>query len=90
MPYFNPEDLDISPDEFLEECSHKERDEVFEILTEKYGYNLSSDNTNEEKARSESHRIFLKNLWVLHENWYSLSKEDAEIINILAKKVGAI
>jgi hypothetical protein len=88
MPYFSEDDMHISPDEFLEKCHSGELDETFRLLTENYNYDPPLDDINEKNIRSESHRIFLRNLEVLKQNWYSLGKEEVEIINILAKKAG--
>ena len=89
MPYFNVEDVDISPDEFLEKCSKKDLDETFNQLTENYGYGLD-EGENEDDIRSEGHRIFIKNLLALKAAWYSIGKEDVQIIEVLAKKYGAL
>ncbi len=89
MPYFNVEDVDISPDEFLEKCSKKDLDETFEMLTTDYGYGLDEDDDKED-VRSEGHRIFINNLLALRRSWYSVTKEDAQIIDVLAKKYGAV
>lgn len=89
MPRFNIDDIFIEPEEFLEACSNKELSETFEQLQENYGF--TSDEEKEiEETRSEGHRIFLKNLHALRESWLSMTKEDAQIIEVLGKKYGAV
>lgn len=87
MAYFSVNDLNISPDEFLQECSRDERDEAFDLLIDHYGYSEYDEDNDD--PRSEGQRNFNKNLKALKESWFAMSKEDAEIINILAKKYGA-
>jgi hypothetical protein len=87
MPYFHADDVDISPDRFLEECSRNELKETVQILKDGYGL---PDDEEKEDVRSESQRQFNQNLQSLKKNWLSVSKEDAEIINILGKKYGLV
>lgn len=87
MAYFSVNDLDIDPDEFLSACSNKELKETFELLTENYGY--GEDDDKDESPRSEGQRNFNRYLRALKENWISVSKEDAQIIEVLGKKYGA-
>jgi hypothetical protein len=89
MPYFSADDVSISPEYFLEKCSKKDLDETFEILTTEYDYGLDEDYYKGD-VRSESHRIFLNNLLALRRSWYSVTKEDAQIIDVLGKKYGAM
>ena len=44
----------------------------------------------EDGPRSDGQRIFNYHLHTLKQGWYSVSKEDADIIAILAKKYGAV
>ena len=95
MPYFsyNVEDLNISPDEFLEQCSKREQTETYNLLIENYGFGLEDNidtDLEDNYVRSEAHRVFLKSLQSLKQNWYSINKEDAQIIDIIAKKYGSI
>jgi len=43
-----------------------------------------------EDPRSDGQRIFNYHLSILKQEWYSVTKEDADIIAILAKKYGAV
>ncbi len=88
MPRFNQDvDIDIDPSEYLDYCSNKELQEIYDILKEKYGHIIDNKSNI---IRSESHGKFLKNLDVLEDAWDSVSKEDAEIISVIAKKYGAV
>lgn len=88
MPRFNQDvDIDIDPSEYLDYCSNKELQEIYDILKEEYGPIIDDKS---KIIRSESHRKFLKNLDVLEDAWDSVSKEDAEIISVIAKKYGAV
>lgn len=89
MPRFYQDvDIEIEPFEFLEKCSPSELHELYDALQEDYGMGELGSGT--EDVRSEGHRIFLRNLHQLKESWISISREDAEIINILAKKYGGV
>jgi len=44
----------------------------------------------EDSPRSDSQRIFNRHINTLKQEWISVSKEDADIIAILAKKYGAV
>lgn len=88
MPRFNQDvDIDIDPSEYLDYCSNKELQEIYDILKEEYGHIIDNKSNI---IRSESHGKFLKNLDVLEDAWDSVSKEDAEIISVIAKKYGAV
>lgn len=89
MPRFSIDDIHIDPDEFLEACSNKELNETFDQLQENYGFE-SDEEKEVEDVRSEGHRNFLKNLRTLRESWLSVTKEDAEIIDVLGRKYGAV
>lgn len=87
MPKFDKDvEIDLDIDEFLEHCSSHELKNIYESLREDYADDIEPD----EKIRSESQRIFINHLNHLRDNWYSISKEDAEIISVIAKKYGAV
>lgn len=73
-----------SVEKFLEDCNYFERENAYELLKEQYEFDEDKD------ARGESQRLFNYHLSCLKEGWLSITKEDAEIIAILAKKYGAI
>lgn len=78
-------DVMVYPGDFLSECSRKELQETYEMLLENYGMG-----EQEEKIRSEGQRNFNRHLTTLRESWISVSKEDAQIIEVLGKKYGAV
>lgn len=88
MPTFSQDvDIDIDPSDYLDHCSTKELQELYDALKDDYGNEIED---RSEIVRSESHRVFLKNLNSLKQSWDSVSKEDAEIISVIAKKYGAV
>jgi hypothetical protein len=76
--------IHLSPDTFLEKCNSGELEITHNILHESYGIG------NDDDARSEGQRIFNYHLACLKDAWYSVSREDADIIGILSKKYGAL
>jgi len=87
MPYFEVSELHITPGEFIDSCSKKELEDLFEILSVDYGYGDSSIEVDE--SRSQSYREFARYLRSLRDSWYSISIEDSEKIEKIAKKYGA-
>jgi hypothetical protein len=101
MPRFNVDSISIDPDEYVSKCSSRE---IRELVDELYGshpfefddiINDALDKASVQErgtieVRSESHRQFLINLNSLRMAWYSVEKEDADIIAILAKKYGSL
>jgi hypothetical protein len=73
-----------SVEKFLDDCNHFEKEEAYESLKDDYGFDEDSD------VRSESQRLFNYHLSCLKNGWLGVSKEDADIIAILAKKYGAV
>jgi len=71
---------------FLERCSKNELLELYNSM--KIDYDL--DDAYDKRVRSESQRLFNKNITHLKNSWYNITKEDCEIIATLAKKYGAI
>ena len=105
MPRFNVDSIDIDPDDYVNECGEGEIKELLEEIkrseTEIYEDFIKDDVEEEiqeqedglgymDNLRSESHRVFNNNLRALKMGYYSVSKEDADIIAILAKKYGAL
>lgn len=87
MPtFYTYAEVSVDPDEFLGKCSSLELRNIYESLKSDYDMETECN----ENVRSESHRIFLRDLTFLRENWYSVSVEDAQIIDILAKKYGVV
>lgn len=92
MAYFNVDDLDVSPSEFLEACSDSELRETYDSLINDYGMEgeENEETVREETVRSEGQRNFNRYLRALKESWISVSKEDGQIIEVLGKKYGAV
>jgi hypothetical protein len=74
----------LSPEDFLDKCHSGELEATHNILHNSYGIGEDED------ARSEGQRQFNHHLTCLKESWLSISKEDAGIIAIIAKKYGAL
>ena len=77
MPRF---DISIDPSEYVSACGRKE---IEELLDEIRRYEMY-------ETRSVGQSIFNNHLNSLKQAWYSVSKEDADIIAIIAKKYGAL
>lgn len=86
MPDFTPDDLDISPGEFVDSCNSREINQLIEVLIEdghiqsnqlnKYG--VSKSNLNDE--------IFWESLETLSKCRDLLTLEEEDFINNLANK----
>jgi ribosomal protein S8 len=82
MPSFEPEELDIDVEDFIESCSNKEIEDMIEILIDS-GY--------VEKIKSINNRSMLDNIW--NENISKLldlrlritPKEEEKILKIINK-----
>lgn len=84
MPDFSIEDLDISPDEFINACSSREIDELIEILKED-GY--ISEEVLIETEGTHDHIMFIKALIKLSESRLRLTNEEEEIIKKIANRL---
>jgi len=102
MPRFDVDSITIDPDDFVSKCTDHEIEELLNEIrrtsSEIYDDFIDGD-INEriqeqengmDNPRSESHRVFNNNLIALKMGYYSVSKEDADIIAIIAKKYGAL
>jgi hypothetical protein len=99
MPSFNVDSVRIDPEEYVNECSECEIRELINEIRDNYADIFEEeikDDVDEaiqnctDDIRSEGHRIYINHLNTLKREWYSVTKEDAEIIAILAKKYGAL
>jgi len=84
MPTFYGEDIDINVDDFLNACNGKEKDELIDALIED-GY-ISKSQVDLYKEMSAPEQIFEEHLNALQGKWNSLTKEEEEIIMVIAKK----
>ena len=99
MSRFDVDSITIDPDDYVYACGRKEikelLDEIRRCETETYDEFIEGD-VNElvqnrmDETRSVGQSIFNNHLNSLKQAWYSVSKEDADIIAILAKKHGAV
>lgn len=76
--------IKLSPETFLDKCHSGELEITHNLLHDQYGIGEDDD------ARSEGQRQFNYHLTSLKDGWLSVTKEDADIIAILAKKYGAL
>lgn len=71
------QEIDVDIDDFLRNCSSMELKKIYTAL-------------KDESIRSDGERNFYYHLQVLKDSWLSMTKEDAQIIEILSKKYGAV
>lgn len=79
------QEIDVDIDDFLENCSSMELKEIYTALKDDY-----KEYEKDESIRSDGERNFYYHLQVLKDSWLSMTKEDAQIIEILSKKYGAV
>lgn len=82
MPYFRTE-VDVDPQEFYDECSNAEKQELIDILVDD-DLVIRGRNTNSEV--SPVHSLFLDEIQKIESNYFRLSMEDLELISQIAKK----
>lgn len=96
MPSFSEHvdcEIDVSPDEFVDKCTNREIEKLIDRLEEtpifmkRYYEQTEAD---EIISRNYSYLQFCQQLNHLKKDWYQISKEDAEIISVIAKKYGAL
>jgi hypothetical protein len=88
MPYFynyDQDEMEISINDFLSECSGTEIDELIDCLIED-GYIKDNDRAYSEHQMSVSESEFEEALNKLHKKWNLLSKEEELAIIEIAKK----
>jgi hypothetical protein len=82
MASFSVEDVDVSVNEFLSQCSTRERDQLIQLL-------IDDDDIREDRKISDwcpSEEIFEENLNILHGKWNRLTNEEEQIIMNIAKR----
>ncbi len=77
-------DIDINIDEFVSACNTREKLKLLEVLSQD-GYDPSTLILNSERGYDS--QKFQKSLVKLLQGSYSLSKQDEEIINLIASKL---
>jgi len=88
MPRFSSfADMNVSVDDFLNECTFREIDEVIEWLKDN-DYIQDHDNllNDDDESKSALQELFEENLGKIKKSYLTISKEDFETINRIAKK----
>ena len=87
MPDFDYDGyIDIDVDDFLSACNKRDIDDIIDALIED-GYLKNSDRTIDERSQmSAPEQLFEEALSKLHGKWNQLSKEEEQIIMLLANK----
>jgi hypothetical protein len=88
MPQFTEHtdvDIDIDVDEFLDECDKDEIKEVIEWLRDS-DYITSDDLVDEDNPQSAMEQLFAEDVAKIRRAYFSMSREDMDIINQIAKK----
>ena len=88
MPQFTEHtdvDIDIDVDEFLDECDRDEIKEVIEWLRD-CKYITSDDLLDEDSPQSAVEQLFVKDVAKIRRLYLTLSREDMDTINQIAKK----
>jgi hypothetical protein len=87
MPTFYTEDIDIDPDEFLDSCSKRERDELIDILVEGgYVIRVGDSGMPISKDGSPLEDEHMGKCRTLSQKFYSMSSEDLEVLETLYRK----
>ena len=87
MPTFYAEDIDIDPDEFLDSCSKRERDELIDMLVEDgYVIRVSDSGMPMSKDGSPLEDEHMGKCMALSQKFYSMSSEDLEVLETLYRK----
>ena len=87
MPTFYPDDFDIDVDDFLDECSKSDIQDIIDYLIEndfissKHKHSFEDDNNI---CATES--MFEDEISKLHNNWNRLTKEEEELILSITKR----
>lgn len=81
MPYV---DVDLDIDDIYRNCSDREKQELVDWLKED-GY-LTERDTEYDKSASLLQQLFNKNIAKIKDSYLTMSKEDFEMINQIAKK----
>jgi hypothetical protein len=85
MPDFTPDDLDISPSEFVDACNRRDITDLIDILIEE-GH-LPKERTRFSNTHSTPQGgIFNESLDILSENRLQLTLEEEDMINKLAER----
>jgi len=86
MATFRVDDIDISPDDYIYECSENEIKELISCLKEEGHLTSDEYEPAEFERMGDGERMFEKALHNLHTKWNLLSKEDEETILRISKQ----
>ena len=87
MPDFYVDNLDISPSEFIDECSSEEITQLIEILIEDGYITHGSVINDDDNSKTVDDELFLVNLTKISEYKYRLTIEEEEIICKIANRL---
>ena len=88
MPQFSEHvdvDIDVDVDDFLSECDRDEIKEVIEWLRDSE-YITNDDLLDDDSPKSAMQELFEEDVAKIRKAYFSMSREDMDIINQIAKK----
>jgi hypothetical protein len=88
MPQFSEHvdvDIDVDVDDFLSECDRDEIKEVIEWLRDSE-YITDDDLLDDDSPQSAMEELFAEDVAKIRKAYFSMSREDMDIINQIAKK----
>lgn len=86
MPIFEQATIvenEVTPQEFLDECTQDELDELVNLLKDDYPEYFDSEQSNKQSVGEQEFETMLN---VLHGKWNMLSAEEEESIKNIAKR----
>lgn len=84
MPDFSVEDLEISPDEFVDSCSKRELKELIDYLVEDGLVQRKYPSAGEVRGHDEN--LYEESLLKISGKWNMLSAAESEFISNIAKR----
>jgi hypothetical protein len=85
MPDFYVDNLDISPSEFIDECSSEEITQLIQILIED-GY-IDTQTVIESNTENPDDELFAQSLLKISEYKYRLTNEEEKLISKIANRL---
>ena len=87
MPDFYVDSLDISPSDFIDECSSTEITQLIEILIEDGYIDTKTVIKGDDHSISSDDELFIESLLKISEYKYRLTNEEEELINKIANRL---
>lgn len=84
MPYFNVNDLKITPIDYFFNCSNAEKQELANIVA---NHKIASEAVGSTDDRGYDAELYRKSIQKLYNSRHCLSVEDEQIINKIANKL---